>query len=57
MSDDVIARLFSKIDDLRERLTRVETMLEERDKNQISRKGMLGWLVTTGIALYAAFKH
>lgn len=57
MSDDVINRLFTKIDDLRERLTRVETMLAERDKSQRNYTGLLGWAVTTAIAVYAAWKH
>ena len=57
MSDDVIQRLFDKIDDLRDRLARVETALEEREKNQLSIKSIAAWLITTGIAVYAAIKH
>jgi len=57
VSDDVIQRLFDKIDDLRDRLARVETALEEREKNQVSVKSIAAWLITTGIAVYAAIKH
>ena len=57
MSDDVIQRLFDKIDDLRDRLARVETALEEREKNQLSIKSIAAWLITTVIAVYAAIKH
>jgi len=57
VSDDVIQRLFDKIDDLRDRLARVETALEEREKNQLSIKSIAAWLITTGIAVYAAIKH
>lgn len=55
MSDDAIQRLFSKIDDLSDRLARVETMLEER---QINIAGIIAWLATTAIAVYGAvLKH
>ena len=57
MGDDVIQRLFDKIDDLRDRLARVETALAEREKNQISLKGIAAWCITTAIAVYAAVKH
>lgn len=55
MSDDAIQRLFSKIDDLSDRLARVETMLEER---QINIAGIIAWLATTAIAVFGAvLKH
>jgi chromosome segregation ATPase len=65
VSDDVIQRLFNKIDNLSDRLARVETMLEEREKaliklelerekGQKNYKGLFAWLVTTAIAVYAA---
>jgi hypothetical protein len=57
LSDDVIARLFTKIDNLSDRLARVETMLSEREKNQNGYKNLIAWIVTTGIALGALFKH
>ena len=57
MSDDVIQRLFNKIDNLSDRLARVETMLEEREKKQTNIAGIIAWLVTTLIALYAAVLH
>lgn len=56
VSDDVIQRLFDKIDDLRDRLARVETALAEREKSQNSNKGTIAWIVTTAIALYGALK-
>jgi hypothetical protein len=55
MGDDVIQRLFDKIDDLKERLARVETILEEREKVQKSNKGIIAWIITTAIALYGAY--
>jgi len=57
MSDDVITRLFTKIDDLSDRLARVETMLAEREKSQKGYTGLVAWIITTGIALGALFKH
>ena len=57
MSDDVIQRLFDKIDNLSDRLARVETMLEEREKKQIDIAGVVAWLVTTLIALYGEVPH
>ena len=57
MGDDVIQRLFNKIDNLSDRLARVETMLEEREKKQTNIAGIIAWLVTTLIALYAAVLH
>lgn len=54
MSDDVIKRLFDKIDNLSDRLARVETMLEEREKNQTSTKNIIVWVITTAIAIYGA---
>lgn len=55
MSEDTITRLFDKIDDLSDRLARVETMLEEREKNKINLKGIGAWLVTTAIAIYGVW--
>lgn len=57
MSDDVIQRLFDKIDNLSDRLARVETMLKEREKKQTDIAGIIAWLVTTLIALYGALPH
>ena len=57
MSDDIIQRLFNKIDNLSDRLARVETMLEEREKKQTDVAGIIAWLVTTLIALYGALPH
>ena len=57
VGDDVIQRLFNKIDNLSDRLARVETMLEEREKKQTNIAGIIAWLVTTLIALYGAIPH
>lgn len=57
MSDDVIKRLFDKIDNLSDRLARVETMLEEREKNQTSTKNIIVWVITTAIAIYGAIHN
>ena len=58
MSDDAIQRLFNKIDDLADRLARVETMLEEREKKQMNIAGIIAWIATTAIAVYGAvIKH
>jgi len=57
MSDDVMARLFSKIDDLSDRLARVETMLSEREKSQNGHLNLIAWIVTTGIAIYGAIRQ
>lgn len=54
MGDDIIQRLFNKIDNLSDRLARVETMLAEREKNQTSIASIIAWAVTTCIALYGA---
>lgn len=56
MGDDVIQRLFDKIDNLSDRLARVETILSEREKSQNGYKGLIAWTITTGIALYGAFR-
>lgn len=55
MGDDTVTRLINKIDDLSDRLARVETLLEEREKGQVSIAGLLAWLITTVIAIYGAF--
>lgn len=52
MGDEGVARLINKLDDVSERLARVETLLEEREKNKISLAGLLAWLATTAIAIY-----
>jgi len=57
LSDDVIQRLFTKIDNLSDRLARVETILAEREKNQINITGIIAWIVTTGIAIYGAIHN
>jgi len=57
LGDDVITRLFTKIDDLSDRLARVETMLSEREKNQNGHLNLIAWIVTTGIAIYGAIKQ
>lgn len=54
MGEDVIQRLFDKIDNLSDRLARVETILAEREKNQNSYKGIVAWLITTAVAVYGA---
>ena len=54
MSDDIINRLFAKLDDVNVRLARLETAVEERAKGSAGTWQMLAWLCTTGIALYAA---
>jgi len=57
LGDDVIKRLFDKIDNLSDRLARVETMLEEREKNQISTPNIIAWAITTAIAIYGAIHN
>lgn len=57
LGDDVIKRLFDKIDNLSDRLARVETMLEEREKNQISTQNIIAWAITTAIAIYGAIHN
>lgn len=52
MSEDSIKRLFAKIEDLSDRLARVETMLSEREKKQNGYTGLVAWIVTTCIAVY-----
>lgn len=54
MGDDIIQRLFSKIDNLSDRLARVETILAEREKSQYGYVGLIAWVATTGIAIYGA---
>ena len=56
MGDDVIQRLFEKIDDLRERMARVETILVEKEKANKNYTGIVAWIVTILIALYGAMK-
>lgn len=55
MGDDTVIRLINKIDDLSDRLARVETLLEEREKSKVSMAGLLAWLTTTAIAVYGTF--
>jgi len=57
VSDEAIKRLFDKIDNLSDRLARVEMMLEEREKNQTSSKSIIAWVITTAIAMYGAVHH
>ena len=52
MGDDTVTRLINKIDDLSDRLARVETLLEEREKSKVSIAGLLAWVTTTAIAIY-----
>ncbi len=52
VGDDTVLRLINKIDDLSDRLARVETLLEEREKSKVSIVGLLAWLTTTVIAVY-----
>jgi hypothetical protein len=52
MSEDSIKRLFAKIEDLSDRLARVETMLSEREKSRYGYAGLVAWIVTTCIAVY-----
>jgi hypothetical protein len=54
MGEESTKRLFDKMDDLSDRLARVETMLSEREKKQNGYTGLLAWLVTTCIAVYGA---
>ena len=57
MGDDVIQRLFSKIDNLSDRLARVETMLEERERKQTNIASIIAWLAATAVAIYGALLH
>lgn len=52
VGDDTVIRLIDKIDALSDRLARVETLLEEREKSKVSIAGLLAWLTTTAIAAY-----
>jgi hypothetical protein len=52
VGDDTVTRLINKIDDLSDRLARVETLLEEREKSKVSIAGLLAWVTTTAIAIY-----
>ncbi|MBP2632546.1 MAG: hypothetical protein H6Q70_3174 [Firmicutes bacterium] len=52
MSDDAIQKLFNKIDDLADRLARVETMLEKREMKQTNIASIIAWLATTAVAIY-----
>jgi len=54
MGEESIKRLFVKMDDLSDRLARVETMLSEREKKQNGYTGFVAWIVTTCIAVYGA---
>jgi len=54
MGEESIKRLFVKMDDLSDRLARVETMLSEREKKQDGYTGFVAWIVTTCIAVYGA---
>jgi len=54
MSEASVKRLFVKMDDLSDRLARVETMLSEREKKQNGYTGLIAWIVTTCIAIYGA---
>lgn len=55
MSEDAVTRLFQKVDDIADRLARVETMLSEREKSKDGLVKIAGWIATTFIAIYAAF--
>jgi len=54
VGEDVIQRLFNKIDKLSDRLARVETILAEREKSQKSYTNIIAWVITTAIAIYGA---
>lgn len=56
MSDDAIARIFDKLDDLRDRMARVETTLKERDSSTKWYCAVVAWLVTTALSVYAVTK-
>jgi hypothetical protein len=56
VSDDVIQRLFDKIDDLRDRMARVETILEEQEKASKNYTGIVAWIITTAIAVGGYFR-
>jgi hypothetical protein len=53
MSDDAIARIFDKLDDLRDRMARVETTLKERDSSTKWYCAVAAWIVTTALSIYA----
>jgi seryl-tRNA synthetase len=62
VGEDVIQRLFDKIDALKDQVTelsikvgKIEAKLEEKEKDSNSIMKAFGWLVTTMIAVYAAF--
>lgn len=55
VGDETVTRLINKIDDLSDRLARVETLLEEREKSKVNITGLLAWLITTAIAVYGVF--
>lgn len=64
MSEDVIQRLFDKIDDLKDELSsvkievgKIQTKLENCEKTGKSTKEIVAWVITTAIALYGAFRH
>lgn len=63
MGEDVIQRLFDKIDALKDQVTelsvkvgKIETKLEDNEKGGTNIKNVIAWVVTTAIALYGAFK-
>lgn len=56
MGEDVIQRLFDKIEALNKKVTRIETILEEREKNQKNHTGVIAWMITTAIAVYGVWR-
>jgi len=64
VGDDVIQRLFDKIDDLRgevgelaKKVIALETTLKEREKSRYSVREVVAWLITTAIALYGVMGY
>ena len=65
LSEDSVKRLFILLTDLQadvrtlsERVVKLETTISEREKTQTDVRGVVAWIATTGIALYAAVvKH
>lgn len=62
MGDDIIQRLFNKIDDLKDQIAvlnvkvgKIETKLEEKEKGNKNILGALAWIATTAIAVYGAW--
>ena len=65
LGEDSVKRLFILLTDLQadvrtlsERVVKLETTISEREKTQTDVRGIVAWIATTSIALYAAVaKH